>query len=617
MQIFYVLILSFVGSEAGNIFSSLIRKYKLRKGLILREDIYLGNLPIAKDYDFVIVGASPSGCVIANKLTENPNVKVLLLEAGAEENTYTDIPALATYSLFTQYNWKYNTAYREGICRAMVNGTCTWPSGKAIGGGSVINGMVYTRGNRRDFDVWAEAGNVGWGYDDILKYFIEIEDMQIDDLKDSPYHGTKGNLTISYPNYRSGVSDRFIRAGEQMGFQKVDYNREGTHIGFSRIQSAMRNGRRCSASKAFLYPVRKRPNLHISQGSFVTKIDIDKNSKRAVGVEFTKKGRQRFVKAKREVILAAGAFNSPQLLMLSGIGPAEHLEEFGIPVIKNLRVGDNLQEHMGTTSLTFTLDKWVVPNYSAEVLALPIRIFEWEKTGNNVLSSAGCETVAYFKSSYAEPGDSPDIELLQIAAAYNSDNGANLRKNYAIRDDIYKAVYKELEGKPTFSVWVMGLYPLSKGSVRLNSKNPFTPPKIDSNFIDYKQDVDVIIQGIRIAIKLIESPALQEIGTRLHTKPLPNCTKYTFNSDSYWECFVREITSQFHHQSGTCKMGPISDPTAVVDHRLHVYGIKSLRVADASIFPRITGGHTLAPSYMVGAKAADMIKEEYPDLFYE
>ncbi|KAK9507423.1 hypothetical protein O3M35_007278 [Rhynocoris fuscipes] len=598
----------------AQLISSIIKQYK-KRGLNLREDIYNGNLPIFKEYDFIIVGASPAGCVLANKLTANSNVTVLLLESGLQENTYTDIPAFATFLLFTEYNWKYNTAYREGACRAMENNTCTWPAGKAIGGGSVINGMIYTRGDRRDFDKWAEAGNPGWAFDDLMKYFKEIEDIQIENLRDKPYHGTNGDITISYPYYKSGVSEKFLLAGIQKGYENTDYNMPDTPVGFSRIQSAMINGKRCSASKAFLLPVKDRPNLHISQGSHVTKIILDKNNNKAIGVEFFKKEKKRFVKARKEVILSAGAFNSPQLLMLSGIGPAEHLQEFNIPLIKDLPVGNNLQEHMGTTSLTFTIDRWEVPNISGEVSSLPKKVVEWERSGNNVLSSVGCEIIAYFRSSYAKPDDPPDIEIIQIAAAYNSDRGANLRKNYAIRDDIYNSVYKELEGRPAFSVWVMGLYPLSKGTVRLKSKNPFVQPNIDSNFMEYKQDLDVVIEGIRMTIDLMNTPAMQELGTKLHNTSLPKCKQFTFDSDQYWECFIRELTSQFHHQCGTCKMGPAYDRTSVVDHRLRVHGINGLRVADASIFPDITGGHTLAPSYVVGAKAADLIKQEYPDLF--
>ncbi|XP_014249358.1 glucose dehydrogenase [FAD, quinone]-like [Cimex lectularius] len=606
----------FAAIKIGEAFlpQAIISKYKQTR-LRLREDVYFGNLPILEEYDFVIVGASPSGCVLANRLSENPYVSVLLLEAGAEENPYSDAPAFSTYMLFSEYNWKYKAQRRKGVCRSMIDGRCTWPSGKGIGGATIINGMIFTRGNRRDFDRWEEAGNPGWGWEGVFPYFKRLEDMQIPELRDSDQHGTDGPVTITYTNYKTKLSEKFLKGGVQSGYNLTDYNSEGHHIGFSRIQSTIRNGKRCSASKAYLAPVSKRPNLHISQKSLVTKVIIDPITKLAIGVEFVKKGKKRFVRAKREVILSAGSFNTPKLLMLSGVGPEEHLVQKGIPVIAHLPVGENLQEHIGTTSLAFIANKGVVPDIGKEILSLPITMWNWERTGQTILSFAGCEALAYLKSSYAESGDFPDIELVQISTSYASDDGANLRKTFDVKDDVYNSVYKEIEPNATFSIWVMGMYPLSKGSVKLDSKNPFKPPLIYNNFMNDTRDLNVVVQGIKAAVALTKTPAMRSIGAKLHDKKLPNCKHLLFGSDDYWACFVRDLTSQFHHQCGTCKMGPPTDPSAVVNSRLKVYGVSGLRVVDASIMPTITGGHTMAPSYMIGEKAADIIKEDH-ELFF-
>ncbi|KAK9496869.1 hypothetical protein O3M35_012912 [Rhynocoris fuscipes] len=568
-------------------------------------------MPIFDEYDFVIVGSSPSGLIVASRLTENANVTVLILEAGVEETIYNDIPAMATVLLFSEYNWKFRSEYNANVCRAMDDEICPWPSGRGLGGATLINGMIYTRGNRKDFDKWEAMGNPGWAYDDLVKYFTKHEDTRITEIQNSKFHGTNGNLTISYPNFHSEVADRFILAGEELGLRLTDYNSPGNHIGVSKIQSTMREGARCSAATAFIKPIKHRSNLHISQLSRVIKIIIDPTTNRALGVLFIKNGRRRFVKARREVILSAGAFNTPQLLMLSGIGHAEHLAQMGIPVYMDLPVGDNLQEHIGTTSLTFTLDRWIVPRFKTEQWLIPFTFLDWLTTGNSLLSSVGCESLAYVKSSYAEDGDSPDIELIEVAASYASDRGTVLRRNYGIREDIYNAVYKELEDTPSFSIWVMGMYPKSRGKIRLASPNPFIQPRIINNFLSDRQDLDVLIEGIKWAIKFIETKAFADVGAKLYNKPLPNCIDFTFASDDYWECFIREITSQYHHQCCTARMGPQWDHKAVVDYRLRVYGIQSLRIVDASIMPDIPGGHTMAATYMIGEKASDLIKEDY------
>lgn len=597
------------GQDGQSIVDNIIKQYK--KGTLkLREDAYQDNLPILDSYDFVIVGASPSGCVLANRLTDDPGTTVLLLEAGPEPTYFNDVPLLSLLIFETEYNWKYESQYNPKVCRSMNSKTCPWPNGRCIGGGTCINAMIYTRGNKRDYDRWAEEGNTGWGYNDLLKYFVKLEDVRIENLRNSPYRGKNGPIGVSYSPYSTNGSIAFLKAAKELDYPEIDYN-QPYKAGFSKLQLTIKDGGRSSAANAYLKPVTNRKNLHVVQRSFVTKILIDPVTKTALGVEFFKKGKRREVRARKEVILSAGALSSPKVLMLSGIGPKDHLKKLNIKTIQDLPVGSNLQEHIGVTHLPFISSS---PNFTLDygglIVQLPLKFVEYQRTKSGPLSSCGVDVIGYVSSRYSTD-ENPDIELMFVSASYASDGGSIIRKSYGLSDNVYNRFYKELEKeKRTFSIWVMGSYPKSRGSVRLASNNPFDPPVITNNFLNYTEDLNVVIDGIKKAIALVESDAMKPYNVRVHKKKLPGCEDFEFGSDDYWGCTVRQITAQYHHPSGTCKMGLRSDPTTVVDSRLRIHGIKRLRVVDVSIMPTITGGHTMAPAYMIGEKAADMIKQD-------
>lgn len=591
----------------------LLQEYK-RQGLLFREDSILNNGPILDEYDFVVIGSGPAGSVVANRLTENPDWKVLVLEAGIDSSIYNDVPGFAINYLLTEYNWNYPTERQDSVCVGLTDMRCPWPAGKAVGGSSIINGMLYTRGNRKDYDDWAAAGNIGWSYDEILPYMLKSEDIQIPQLTLSPYHANEGNLTIEYAPYTTKLIDYFIEAGKELGFDEIDYNGE-SHIGFAQIQNTMRAGRRVSSVSAFLSPIKDRPNFHISQTATVTKVIINPEDKRATGVEFIKNGRTRRVSATKEVILSAGTFGSPQILMLSGIGPQEHLQELGIDVIQDLRVGDNLQEHLTMAGLIFLINETISLDVLSAIRSMPKHFLNWYRTGQGPMSTVGAEAFAYVKSERKSDVDIPgipDIELILVSApGYASDGGTILRRGMGVTDEIYNAVYRQVEGLPGYTIWPMPLYPKSRGTVRLYDRNPLRLPKITHNFLTEPDDVNVLVDGLQWAIRLSQTNSFQKIGSRLHDTPLPACASITFASDEYWECAVRQLTNQLHHQCGTCKMAPPTDPTAVVDPRLRVYGILNLRVVDASIMPTIVGAHIQAASFMIGEKASDMIKEDW------
>lgn len=302
------------------------------------------NFQLHRHYDFIVVGAGSAGAVIAARLSEIGNWSVLLLEAGGDETEISDVPALAGFLQLSEMDWKYQTkphAHRA-YCQAMIGDRCNWPRGKVLGGSSVLNAMVYVRGNKRDYDEWEAQGNLGWSYKDVLPYFTKSEDNRNPYLVKTGYHGSGGYLTVQESPWRTPLSLAFVKAGEELGYEHRDCN-GAEQSGFMLVQTTMRRGSRCSTSKAFLRPVRLRENLHIAKFAHATRVLIDSKTKRTYGVEFVRENKRQIVFAKKEVILSAGAINSPQLLMLSGIGPAAHLAEFKIPVISDLPVGDNLQ----------------------------------------------------------------------------------------------------------------------------------------------------------------------------------------------------------------------------------------------------------------------------------
>lgn len=450
----------------------------------------------------------------------------------------------------------------------------------------------------------------GWDYENVLKYFKKSENMQILELdNDTKYHSTKGPMTIQSPNWRTPLSDAFLQAGIETGGKIVDYNGEN-QIGYSHIQFTMKNGTRMSASRAFLHPIKSRKNFHIIKNTLVTKILIDPWKKQAYGVEIEKNNKRYHIKASREVILSAGSINSPQLLMLSGIGPKEHLTQKNITTLVNLRVGYNLQDHWALGGLTFLINS--TDSLRFENVATMDNIIQYFTHHTGPLSApTGTEAIAFFDTKDEKNEDGhPDLELLFVGGSIVSQSA--YKYVFSIEDEIYDTVYRPISDKHTWMVFPMLLLPRSRGRIILRSKNPHDKPRIYANyFTDGGHDERVILYGIRKAIQLSNTKAFQKYGSKLHDIPIPQCAHYKFDSDSYWICAMKTITNTIYHHCCTAKMGPISDPEAVVDSRLRVHGVKGLRVVDASIMPQVPAAHTNAPTMMIAEKAADMIKEDW------
>ena len=469
--------------------------------------------------------------------------------------------------------------------------------------------MLYVRGNRRDYDSWSDEGNPGWSFDEILPYFLKSEDNRNPDIAaNKKYHSTGGYLTIQEPPFKTQLGKSFIEAGIEMGYENVDIN-AAQQMGFMMAQSTTRNGSRCSTAKAFLRPIRNRPNLHISLHSHVLKIIIDEKTKTATGIKFEREGIHYTVSARKEVILSGGTINSAQILMLSGVGPAKHLQEHGIPVLSDLRVGDNLQDHITMGGMIFQIEE-PYSYVDTRLINFPAMYNYFYRHSGPWTTLGGCEALAFVKTKYAnQSNDWPDIQFHFVAGTPVSDGGTQVRFTSGIRDKIWDKYYKELEWTDTWQVIPVLLRPKSVGTLRLASTDPYAQPLIDPKYFSDIQDVKILIEGVKIAIALGETNAFQKIGSKFFDRGFPGCENFTLWTDSYWECFIRHYSGTLYHPVGTCKMGPSDDPTAVVDSQLRVYGIKQLRVVDGSIMPKITSGNTNAPIVMIAEKAADMIKD--------
>lgn len=570
----------------------------------------IDQLQLYTEYDFIVVGAGSAGAVVANRLSEIGQWNVLLLEAGPDENEISDVPSLAAYLQLSKLDWGYKTEPSNKSCLGMKNNRCNWPRGKVLGGSSVLNYMLYVRGNRHDYDHWENLGNPGWGYDTVLHYFKKSEDNRNPYLTPSHYHEKGGYLTVQESPWHTPLVAAFVEAGTELGYANRDINGE-TQEGFMIAQGTIRRGSRCSTAKAFLRPIRLRRNLHVAMHSHVTKIIIDPVTKQATGIEFVRNGKRHRIAATKEVIMSAGAINTPQLLMLSGIGPKQHLEEMHIDVIKDLPVGENLQDHVGMGGMTWLVDKPISIVQDRFNPATITNQYVLNERGP-MTSLGGVEGLAFVTTPLGNSSiDWPDIQFHMAPASINSDAGARVRKVLGLKEIVYNEVYKPIANKDSWTIMPLLLRPRSRGWVRLRSKNPFHFPRMDPNYFDDPFDVRTLVEGAKIAIRVADANVFKQFGSRIHRRALPNCKKYKFLSDAYLECHIKTISMTIYHPVGTAKMGPAWDPEAVVDPRLRVYGIKGLRVIDASIMPTISSGNTNAPVIMIGERGSDLVKEDW------
>nr|XP_022920221.1 glucose dehydrogenase [FAD, quinone]-like [Onthophagus taurus] len=584
------------------------------KGLLFHSKFGLEDN--ATYYDFIVVGSGSSGSVVASRLSENPKWNVLLLEAGTEPTKLVDVPALCATFQFTDYNWGYLMEEQENMCLGLEKKRMHWPRGKALGGSTIINYMIHIRGNQLDFDRWSENGNKGWSYEELLPLFKKSEDSFLK-VQDQEYRNKGGELGVEDVAFRTKAAEAFIDAMQEYGYKYVDYN-GATQMGVSWVQATTRRGKREHAKKAFLDVARYRKNLKIITSARVNKIALKKgeNDKlRAQGVEFFKNGKKFFARANNEIIISAGTLNSPQILMLSGIGPKDHLNSLEIPVLKDLPVGKKLYDHLTFLGLLFTMDGNDL-TFNYDDLYDPNTMLEYVFNGGGPLTSlGGVEALGIVKTNISDDSNPtyPDIEFIFLGGGLHSDKGEIFRKTFRVNDEIYNTIWKPLESKQAFTIMPMLYHPKSYGKIELKSKNPFVRPKFYGNYFTDKNNFDIktFIASIRLAQEIVKMPAFQKYNATLVDTKIPGCEMFVFNTDEYWECGLRHLSVTLHHQVATCKMGNSTDPEAVVDDNLKVFGTENLRVADPSIIPEPITAHTSVPAYMIGEKLADIIKKTY------
>ncbi|XP_050310086.1 glucose dehydrogenase [FAD, quinone]-like [Anthonomus grandis grandis] len=555
----------------------------------------------AGEFDFIIVGTGSAGGVLANRLTEIKEWNILALEAGPETPDISNILGMNIYMHNSPYNWGYNTTKQKNMCLGSKNQQCPFPRGKMMGGSSSINFGMYVRGHREDFDSWEyEFGNPGWKYEDVLPYFRKPEHATFTKNIDRPYHGHHGPQKVGIPNDTPILSQGLIDGHKELGKRELDYNGREQN-GVSRLQFFLDGNTRSSSNHAFLNPVRNRKNLMVSTESLVTKILINEE-KRAYGVLYVKNGIECIATAKKEVLLSAGAINSPQVLMLSGVGPKEELEKHEIELVQDLPVGKFMQDHQFFPGLFYRSKR----SYYNQSLEEQVRL--WTRNQRPLTPSLGQQAVSFWNFEGPESGQ-PEVEFFFFGPPMLSEDLA-LYLGYT---DEYLEVFKSLQQHNDINVNIELLHPLSRGTVTLQSKNPIDFPVIDPNYFSDPEGVDLenMYRGVLEALKFNETESFQKMGLELLVLPYPTCDdKYKQLSKDWWYCALKTLSSTLFHPVSTTRMGP--DPeTSVVNHELKVHGIKDLRVVDAGVFPDHISGHPNAAVVMIAEKISDEIKDEY------
>lgn len=528
------------------------------------------------EFDYVVVGGGSAGCVVASRLSEDPSVRVCLLEAGGEgRNVLIRAPLGFAAGMPLGINsWNYETVPQPGF-----NGRRGFqPRGKGLGGSSIINAMIYARGHPSDYDRWEAMGNPGWSYGDVLPYFMKSEANAIH--RDSPFHGIDGPLHVTNLRSPSPLNRVFLDACQSQG---IPYNPDfngADHHGCYNVQVTQKDGERHSAAAAFIHPNLHRPNLEVRTGAHISRVLFDQ--RRATGAEYQRDGQTSTVRARREVVMSAGAFGTPQILMASGLGPGAHLQELGIaPVADMPGIGQNLQDHISAILIYRSLGTDHTVGISPAGIARLLKAaWEWRRHRSGLMTSCAAESGAYYRTSADVEVSDMEMELI---VGIGDDHGRKQHLGHG------------------YSAHLLLARPKSVGEVRLASPDTRVPPLIDPRYFSHPYDMETLVKGTQIALDIMSSRAFDRYRGKM-------LIRYDRDDPRQIEETLRDHADTEYHVCGTCRMGPDGDPMAVVDAELRVRGIEGLRIADASVMPSVPSNNIHAAVIMIGEKCADMIK---------
>nr|XP_034193550.1 glucose dehydrogenase [FAD, quinone]-like [Osmia lignaria] len=522
-------------------------------------------------YDYIVVGAGSAGATLSAKLAKY-GYKVLLLEAGGFAPPFMDIPLLAPLIQNTPYDWKYTTVPQDNACKSLKNNKSKWPMGKLLGGTSQLNYMLYVRGHPSDYNEW---------FPDFIEPTVE----------------NGGPMHISDLQWNTDLANVILEGLKELN-QDIGNINNDLKNGFMKPQLSIRNGKRWSTDK-LLYE-NFRDKLFIRTYAHVEKVLMESN--RAMGVQFIRSNKTFKIFAKHGVILSAGAIGTPKILMLSGIGPKDHLQNLKINVINDLPVGQYLVDHILTGIDLIMLNKSI--GFNMFNALNPISAINYFLYGKGPWTFTGVEVLGTFHSSFQKGNlSAPDLQIMVMPMGLSKDNGIVLRKSMGISDKVYNEYFAPISNKNTITIAPVLLHPKSKGEIKLNSNDPLDPPLIDPKYLSNKDDIAILMAGLQFVKNLVGTDAMKSIGASIYEKHFPGCENEIFDSTKYWECYIQHLTLTSYHPAGTCRMGD------VVDQMYRVYNTKDLYIVDASILPVLPSGNINAAVIMLAEKAARIIKQ--------